>query len=330
MSRIRDSHGTSTSCGLQATVTDLAIAGLLKVWSHVLAPASLVGLQELAATLAAGDPANPATKSAIETLGLSGLDDDYAPPSKVTQAAQRLADQGRKGFPYWPSETVDGMFAPHWCSVSRKDGSNSFGSVYAFLSCWLRWGLMSVCLQREADGSHFWSVGNMLTYLHLLLKVGHVATQDSSLSQRNVHIVSFVVNYDHSLRQYFHHLCQTQSNFDIADHLKDLSTKIYEKTKREMLAVKSGSFSKPGWNPRGSPPFSKAPPQDPSSRKTAPQFPASGTSNKPRPPPGSVQKPCKYLLNGQTCPFGDDCMFQHSGVKREFSGDGGGDPKRRR
>ena len=98
----------------------------------------------MAAQLQSGDVKNPVTKDAIEKLGLQDLSEDFGPPMKAAKHGQRLADQGRKGFPYFPSDSVDKWYAPFFVSVNSKDGQNHYGSIFAFVACHLRWGITSL------------------------------------------------------------------------------------------------------------------------------------------------------------------------------------------
>ena len=148
-----------------------------------------------------------------------------------------MVDRGRKRSPHWPHEAISKSFALSWGPTTVQDGLNNFGSVYGFLAAWFRWGIMSLCLERDSDGTRFWSLGQFMSYFFLLLKVGHEATKDPDL--QGFLIVTFVQRYDIAMRSHFHHVVSNRQAFDLNDFLKDTREKTYKEVKIAFLRLES-------------------------------------------------------------------------------------------
>jgi hypothetical protein len=258
--------------------------------------------QEVAAQLQAGDVKNPVTKDALERLGIQDLHEDFGPPSKAAKHGQRLADQGKRGFAYFPSDSIDSWYAPYFARVTTKDGQNHYGTIFAFVACFFRWGLTSLLLEKAADGSGFWTLGQFLTYFFLLMQIGHIANYDRELHEHNIPAIALVIGYDQALREYFHDMTSRKKSFNIANQLEKKDMKIYDAVKRELIAKKRdrarSDREHENYHKRGS---EKANLRERDQKRL-------------RPEPHSVPFPCKFIQNGESCKYGAKCKFQHEGV----------------
>jgi hypothetical protein len=266
---------------------------------------------------------------------LTDINGDFLPPAEAAVQVQGMVDRGRKRSPHWPHDPVSKWYQMPWAPSVVQDGLNNFGSVYGFLIAWFRWGIMSLCLVREADGSRYWSIGQFLTYFFLLLKVGHEATKDPDL--HGMTVVTFVQKYDIALRSHFHHLTSTRQNFDLNDFLKDTRDKTYRDVKlaylrsesdkkkqraSDLLSRQNGSQQQsdaPRTTARNS--FRGGRSSGPGSRNLQPA-PKQETVAldprvaKPRPTPHSIPTLCRNWEANGTCEYGSTCIFQHSAEEK--------------
>lgn len=255
--------------------------------------------------------------------GLEGLNGDFLPPAEAAIQVQGMVDRGRKRSPHWPHDPISKWFQMPWAPSVVQDGLNNFGSVYGFLIAWFRWGIMALCLERNADGSRFWSIGQFLTYFFLLLKVGHEATRDPEL--QGFTIVTFVQKYDIALRSHFHHLTSNHQTFSLDDFLHDTREKTYkdvktaifkaeaDKKKRSSEAASRQSSGQQQGQSESSRRNSFRGSDRPSrpARFATPQATKQENFAKPRPTPHSIPTICRSWEANGTCSYGDKCIFQH-------------------
>ena len=265
--------------------------------------------------------------SILRRRGLQDLNGDFLPPAETAVHIQGMVDRGRKRSPHWPHEAISKSFALSWGPTTVQDGLNNFGSVYGFLAAWFRWGIMSLCLERDSDGTRFWSLGQFMSYFFLLLKVGHEATKDPDL--QGFLIVTFVQRYDIAMRSHFHHVVSNRQAFDLNDFLKDTREKTYKEVKIAFLRLESEkkqqkrSSEAISRQSGGSQSVSKSTTifrggqsrgfQPPAKQEASAAISA---SRKPRPTPHSVPTLCRNWEANGTCDYGDQCIFQHSQEKR--------------
>jgi len=261
---------------------------------------------------------------------LADLNGDFLPPAEAATHVQGMVDRGRNRSPHWPHDPISKWYQLPWAPGIVQDGLNNFGSVYGFLAAWFRWGIMSLCLEREEGGQRFWSIGQFFSYFLLLMKVGHEATKDPDL--KDLTVVTFVQRYDIALRSKFHLTTSTLQAFDLNNFLKDTSEKTYKEVKLAYLKLEadkkkqrqqthtqqfSGSAPQGTRNPnanafRSSQRFQA----NTQPRNQQPSKPETAAQNKTRPAPHSIPTLCRNWEQHGTCEYGSNCIFQHDSEKR--------------
>ena len=161
--------------------------------------------------------------------------ENFLPPSRATRALQATMDQGRRqGDPIFPANAIGKEWAPYWSSAPvEKAGEMVYQSVFAFLASFLRFGIASLCLLKEADGSKLWSVGNFITFFFVhILEVGHKACTDMELTSlfevvKYVNPASVVVQYERKFRAKICHLMSSHVKFSMADKVGVMDNELW-------------------------------------------------------------------------------------------------------
>ena len=256
------------------------------------------------------------------------MHENFLPPSGATRALQAAVDQGnRRNAPIFPEIAIGKEWSPYWASDPVEKASEMVHpSVFAFLASFWRFGMASLCLLKNSDGSKLWSLGNFVTFFFVhILQVGHKACTDPELTAlfetvKFLNPVSVIVRYERKFRKNICHLASSKIKFSMADKVSVIDNELWSTVRTHFLAFAQripnavmvpNAFGK-GLGKGKSGPTGKGQPV-----KNAPHTP----QPKPTPAPHSDPNPCKFIQNGKECPYGDRCKFQHVGIKRERDGE---------
>ena len=248
--------------------------------------------------------------------------ENFIPPSGATRALQAAINTGRKRDPFFPDTALSKEWAPYWSSAPvEKGGDMTFPSVFAFMASFLRFGIATLCLLKDADGSKLWSLGNLLTFIFVhILQIGHKASVDPDLgavfeAKSFLSPLSVVVRYERAFRAKITHLVANKISFPMAAKVSVVDEELWTTVRNHFLNFGKvstvTSFKGPGLGP------GKGSGKSAGKGKGNPRVAPTPTPTV-APAPHSDPKPCKFIQRGEACPFGDTCKFQHVGIKREL------------
>ena len=168
-----------------------------------------------------------------------------------------------------------------------KDSTQKFGNLAHFLRVHEKWGIATALLERNADKSRFFEVGDYLNYKNKLLELCGKEKRGG---------VGLIIEYDSLVRQ------EWQRRFSGKDPTLDLRQEMssvnqeFKTRAQEKVAALQSSTSNDAPKPRAT----ARSPIPPSQRRTG------GAG------PGASGIPCTVWIRSGDCERGKNCRFVHN------------------